>query len=448
MSGDRDISSTDQDHVIKMMLIDDDFLAKCIRKKLVPDYFSSLVRKNIVKLTMDFFFAYGKAPNDSIVELVSKFLKGRGKSEEQEKYDNFLVKIYMDDLSEKSEQYLLSNIGQFSEDRVIISATNSLLKLRERLDSRSGQYISLMRKAIVDIDAISGGSLIESILDDDIIDPSPVVTKFGMDSLDSVLGGGLKAGRFVILLGFLGRGKSWAVNHLAKMATRYGVSPLYIPIEMPNRTARLRFKMSFGGLTEKEIYENPGLARSATKRSLLKKSDLFILSDKEKEMSVDDIPSVVDEIRQKHNKHIKLILIDSADDMEPPKGKKYRDKIEGSTEKYTWLKNYAKDNDICIITTVQSQRRGGEKKWLDATTISDDITKARRATVGISLNVSMEEEKLGYCRIYLFKHTDGRVGTRIWVKQDFSIGQFVVDWGKYNPLLYKEMIKQAELLDT
>jgi len=441
-----EISEIDQDYVLFNMIEDTAFLSQCVRKKLHPEHFTSDIRRILAKLSIEFYLKYEKAPLENLLDLIDQYLINRGKEDETKAFHDEIDRIYRASYSEKSSRYILDRIEEFVKHRVIMAASNEILKLKERIGSKSDKILSIMRSVLLDTDQIEGKSAVESILDDSDIEPLKVVTRFNVPVIDNQLRGGLKLGDFAILLGYTNRGKSWAINHLAKMATRIGYSPLVMPIEMPNKKAKLRFHMSFSGMTESEVYSNRLEVKKRTKGSLLRKSNLFLLGEDEKEMSVDRLPAVLEEIRIKYGKEPKLILIDSADDMLPPSGVRYKEQLTETTAKYVWLKNFAKDNEICVVTTVQAQRRGETMYWLKASTVSDDINKARKATVGISLNANDIEDTLGYLRLFLFKNTDGKVGARAWIKTDFERGQFSIDNGRYNKLEYDELISAASKL--
>ena len=266
--------------------------------------------------------------------------------------------------------------------------------------------------------------------------------------IDKYLGGGLKVGSFTVLLAYTGIGKSWAAGHLCKIANRLGNSALYIPTEMANRTVRLRWKMQCSGFSQEDIFIRGGEVRTAVLLNARRGAQTYLITEEEKDLHVDDVPSIVSEIEEKFNDKIKLIVFDSLDETQTPKNFKSNEKIEKSTEKYTWFKNYLKDNSIAGATTTQAQRRGETARWLKASHVGDDINKIRKATIGISLNQSIAgEEDCDLMRVFIFKHTDGPAGAKAWVKRDLEFGQFVTDSGRYTDLRdYKETVieEQAE----
>jgi replicative DNA helicase len=241
-------------------------------------------------------------------------------------------------------------------------------------------------------------------------------------------------------------GKSWCINHLAKMAVRFGYSPLVVPTEMSNNSARLRFKMSFTGLTASEVFKAPAEVREQTASSMNKGADIYLLSEDEKSMRVDELPAIIEDTESKTGKKIDLVLFDSADDLLPPEGR-YKNSIESNTAIHTYLKNFAKDEDICVVTTAQVRREGEKKEWLGVSNVADNINKLRKATVGISINGVEREKKRHYYRIWLFKNTDGWEGAKVWCKRNFERGQFITRYGKFHPIAYKEMLDGEPILD-
>ena len=388
------LGKDDQDKVIFLMLNNTEFLGSCMRKKITENLFSSEIRKKMVKLITNFYHTYGKSPGNSIAEIINyEIQQKRIREENLEMYIAYLEK--MRDMLDHdiSSSYLLDQLDLFIKERVVHTTINNLSKLKDRFGIEPERFLDIMRKAVGETDSLVGKQMIEAFSEDPIVSPdSDIVTKFNIKPIDNALGGGLKKGMFVVLLAYLGVGKSWATIHLAKMATRLGQSPLIIPLEMPNKMLRTRLKMSFTGMTTAEINRSPTSAKNIIEESLIKKTEILILSEEESSFYVDGLSSVLDEIESKHFIRPKLILLDSADDMLPPRGEKYSSKIEKSTAIYTYLKNFAKDNDICIVTTTQAQRRGESKWWLTSGTVGEDINKVRRATVGISLNAIEREQ--------------------------------------------------------
>lgn len=357
-------------------------------------------------------------------------------------FETYLTKIFAIDDGAVNRKYLLDRLDWFIQRRLALGIINDLNKLKNRLDTNPDKIFDAMRNTLAEVDSAVGRQTIELFSEDREVDvKSDIVTRFDIDIIDRALGGGFQPPMLCVVQGYTNRGKTWVIAHLAKMAARYGESPLVIMNEMSNRMFKKRLKMCITGMTERELRDNPREAREQSKKSMLKRSEIVLLSDDEKGMHVDELPSVLSEIYDKTGRSLRLVLIDSADDMLPPRDETYHKSIERSTAKYVWLKNWAKDNDLCVITTSQAQRRGETKEWLTSGTIGDDINKVRKATLGISINANDDEVDKEMARILIFKATDGPVGAKCWIASDFGRGQLAIDCGRYNRLEYAEMLK-------
>ena len=443
------LDTDDQDRVIHLSILDTEFLGQAIRQKIEPRHFSSDVRQKVYKTSVEFYNNYGKAPGVDIVsEINSKIKRKKIREDDKDLFENYLLDVIS--IPEFPKRHIMDNLAFFTKTRIVRTLLNTLLKQQDRFEIDPEKSLIALREAVIEANSVAGRSGAESILYDPVenITQRDFVTRFGIAPIDQQLKGGLRVGNYVIILAYLGMGKSWCINHLAKMAVRFGNSPLVIPTEMANETARLRFRMSFTGLTTEQVFERPAEVRNQVAKSMLKGADIFLLSEEEKSMRVDELPAIIEDTEAKTGKEIKLILFDSADDLLPPDGH-YAKPIDANTAIHTFLKNYAKDENKCVVSTVQAQRIGGEKFWLNAANVSDNINKFRKATVGISINGKENEKKRWYYRMWLFKNTDGREGARIWARRDFERGQFVTRYSRYGGGMdnYTEWLEQQPIMD-
>ena len=421
MSSEINLDSKDQDRVLHFCFYSDDFISKCNRKGVSSDMFSSQIRKKIFDLVIGYYNKYGKAPKDDVIDLVTTELDEKKfiRKNEEDLFASKIEDILTLDCSSSSVAYLMDRMDEFIRKRVALNAARDITVLSNKPELDYNTILEVMDTAVRTVNSSTGSFMVESLIDDDDYDfSSDVVTRFNIKEFDDALGGGIRLSQFAVILGYTGRGKSWCVTHLSKISARYGITPLVISIEMNNRTLKKRLKMSMTGKTERQVYTDSTETKNIIKLSMVKNSNILILSDEEKGMRVDDLPSILKEVEERNGEKIPLIIFDSADDVLPPEGK-YRSRTEQLTEIYTYLKNYAKDNNVAIVTTTQAQRIGDKIEWLSSGNVGDDINKMRRATVGISINARENELKKGYARLYIFKQTDGPTGTKIWVKQNF-----------------------------
>lgn len=443
LSLDRD----DQDRIIYLCILDSKFLGQVMRQRLKSSHFASEVRQKTFSTLSEFYGKYEKAPGTDIIsEIERKIHSKRIKEEDQAMYEDYLMKIFS--IPAFSEELIKDRLDFFLKTRIASTLSNSLLKLQDYFTVDPDKALDLARDAIIEADSLTGRKGVESILFDPLegLRERDFLTKFGIDPIDKQLRGGLKKTNYVIIQGFTGMGKSWCINHLARMAVRFGNSPLVIPTEMSNYTAKLRFRQSFTGLTVKEALKRPEEVRKNTARSMTRGADIFLLSEEEKGMRVDELPAVLEDTESKTGKKIDLILIDSPDDLLPPNGR-YKNQLESNTAIHTYLKNFAKNEDRCVVGTAQVQRGGEKKEWLGASNVGDNINKIRKATVAISINGLNKEKERWLYRMWLFKNTDGMEGARVWARRDFQRGQFVTKYARYERSAYKDIIDNEPVME-
>lgn len=442
------LSGDEQDAVVFGILTNEEFVAQCQRRNIKPEYFTGESRQLVVSKAYGFYTKYQKPPADTILDLFSD--DKRRKKLRAEKHE--LVDLYLTELSSKQLKpnvYLLDRLDEFVRRRVAFTAATAIISKMGTVEYEPELIINTMRAALNELDECTCKSIADDMRDDELITQvGDIVTSFGIEAIDEPLGGGLHLGQFTVIQAFTSRGKSQSIIHLAKRAVRSGNSCLVVPTEMINRTWRRRWKQSVTGLTLTDLAAQPKFYQQQRQQVFRRHSSVYLLAEEEKSMAVDSLASVIDEIKQRDGREIKLILLDSADDMNPPKSelKNLREKIERSTATYTYLKNLAKDRNLCIVTTSQSQRGAAKRWWATADSIGDDINKVRKAHVGISLNAKDSELNKGYLRIMLFKHTDGPVGAKCWVKNAYDRGQFAYYSEPYVHELYNEIMKKEGVL--
>jgi replicative DNA helicase len=446
---DLSLSTDEQDVVIYKMIKDKDFLGNCYRRKIKPDYFAGDARQLVVGKAYDFYEKFKESPGEAILSLFDDSRKKKRIA--ADKYD--IVVSYIGELAdtaakaeENSNGYLVERLDEFVKRRIAFTASNDILARIGTAEYDPNIILDIMRNALDQLDECNCKMSAEDMREDELVTQTgDVVVNFGIPTLDNPLGGGLHLGQFIIIQAFTSRGKSQCIIHLAKRAVRSGNSCLVVPTEMSNRTWKLRWKSSVTALGTSELRNSPKEYQRMRKQVFMRKSSLYLLDEEEKSMSVDALGAVIDNIKQRDGREIKLLLLDSADDLRPP-GRPSRDKIENSTATYTFLKNFAKDRNICVVTTSQSQRAAAKRWWAGSDNIGDDINKVRKAHVGISINARDSELQKNYARLFLFKHTDGPVGAKCWIRNDYGRGQFGYYSQEYDHTAYKEIMKKEGIL--
>lgn len=433
------LTEVSQDQILKLMITNESFLAQLYRRKVKPGIFDSDVRKKLASMIFEFYLEYETAPGEDILAVIEIAVSEGTIREDRDLIEDYISRIMEIEIS--SLDFVFDQLDNFLKKQLALTTINSLIKLRERPYISPDKLFEVMSQAVLEATTTIGKQVIELISQDPEFEfRNKAFTRFGIPEMDEQIIMG--AGTFAVILAYTNIGKSWCLTHLAKMATMQGVSCLYIPTEMSNITCRFRFKMALSAMGKVDISNDPGSAKEKINNAMIKNSEIMLISEEEKGMAVDELPRIIEEVETKLGKKLNLILLDSAAEMLPPRGQ-YKTKIEASTATYTYLKNLAATEELCIITTHQATREGHDADWLAANHVSSDINLIRKATLGISLNATEEEIQKNFRRLYVFKNTDGPVGSKYWVRQDLGRGQFRVDSGAYVKKQYTEMVKKS-----
>jgi KaiC/GvpD/RAD55 family RecA-like ATPase len=443
-----DFIEEDQDFVISQLIFNTDFLLKCKRKGLEPDLFTGEIRRQLVDYIFEFHDKYKEAPQLQVQEILDGTTNGfrtKLRSEDIDGMADFISNLTFIQSTPGKVKRLYDRLAQFVDKRIIYTTISNLNKAKDRLDGSPEALREIVDDASRKLAISSSMESTLGLFDEDDFEQEAWLTRFNINAIDSAYGGGLSAPNLVVLQGFTGRGKTWSICHLTKMGLRLGNDAVVLVTEMNAKKFLTRMRTSLTGMTWKEYQEDKFAAWEIMKKSLVRGSQLHLISDAvklDKDFTIDSLAGMVEEIEEKTKKDQKLILIDSPDDMEPPKGEIYRSPIEKSKAIYTWLRNYSQDKNKLVIVTSQSQRRSETLLWTTSGNIGDDLNKVRRATLGISINGYKSEVEAGFIRLLVFKNTYGPEMKAAWIETDFNRGMFRKDDGEIKGLSIEDYKKK------
>ena len=427
-----DFSDSEQNRVISELVFNTEFLQRCIRKGLEPDLFTSELRQIVASYTFEYFRKYKEAPDESILDILSGSSNGMrtvAREEDLEDLELLLGQIVNTTNSPGVVKRMFDKISAFIDKRIIHTTITRLNKAKDRIDGSPESLKKIVEDASRRLGITSCENSTLGIFDETDFSQEPWLTRFNIREIDNAYGGGFSSPNLVIIQAFTGRGKTWSICHLGKVGLRLGNDVIALVTEMNAKKFLTRMRQTLTGMSLMEQRENINLARQRIEKSLVRGSLFHLVSDQVKmdsDFRIDRLRDIVDDIQERRGKEQKIILIDSPDDMEPPADVTYNPHkaIEKSKAIYTWLRNYSQEEDKLIVVTSQSQRVAETRLWTTSGNIGDDINKARRATLGISINGYKNEVEAGFVRLLVFKNTYGPDMKAAWVETDFDRGMF------------------------
>lgn len=422
--------SATQDKVLRLLLMDTKFVQN-VRHFLRPQYFSSEILRKLSQGVFDFYDTYAVAPNfEQLDGIFASMVESNQISEDEiDVYLSYVDRLMFDvktDLVVK--EFLTDNLMEFAKRSVVDALVKAVEKERKAGKDSNALYKYVMA-AVEEFSSITSGSTVVAFSDVPLDVGSDVVSCFNVPPIDDQLGGGLQRGLFYIVLGYTGAGKTWTLVHLGKMAVRFGFLVLHVVVEISNKVVKKRYRMAMSGKSVKELSREYKYVGEMVKKSMVKKSNILFVDEEEKSESVDSLKKVVNDVVRKYGRKPDIILIDSAEDYTPPTGKKYSDKFDAIEATFMYCKNFARENDVAVVTTVQAVRKGETSRWLTSHSVAGYIAKARKAIVGISINGYPVEKAEGFYRLLVFKNSEGEEGAKAWVKRDLKHGQMVLESG-------------------
>jgi replicative DNA helicase len=91
------------------------------------------------------------------------------------------------------------------------------------------------------------------------------------------------------------------------------------------------------------------------------------------------------------------------------------------------LRGLASELNAALIAPSQTSKVAVGKKWVTRREVSEDFSKVMNTDYFITYSQTDREEKLGMARLLVDKAREEKGGQRIWVLQNYAIGQFCID---------------------
>lgn len=442
------INPTEQDEYIVKMFGDEDFALKCHRHGLKAELFAGRPRQATVREIYHNLNSYSTSGNLTMDNL-RILLRNRSIPQQQkDEINDFLTQLETDStIKTSSNGYYAERLDYFVTTRTVKLIQDMLITAPPEANAK--QVVKQIEEIITEYRGAQIPGSGTRLRTAKLVNLPPVVSRFNIKPLDYALGvgedrGGIREGDLAMLLGYTGTGKSWCMIHLGKHALLRGQSVLLLSTELGRDPIINRFAQNFYGITRKEYMaqRHKLVQGNQWKSHFAKHSELIIYGLDEWSLGADSLEALWQENCDRIERKIGLVLVDSADELTPPSyAQRSTREYDRQGATYEVLRNFAEKQQVGIVATAQTNRKGGDRFWLDSRVVADSHKKSMKAQIGISINASEAELKLGYVRFWVWKYTHGEAGTRLWVQHRYDVGQLHIESGYYN----KEQYDQAVL---
>jgi replicative DNA helicase len=444
-----ELSQHIQDCFVLLAITDKKFLSLA-RPVIKPEYFSSSVTEQIIKLCYSFYDQFKEPPKDHLHDELKRFFE-RKPNEEKEFYTTYLEKL--NTLSVTNKDYVLSRIGDFVKTREFEASAIKFVELVEKSkfnEAKDIMYSTLKNdfrpeQAGLDYTKQFPPTYYKDLDEDEFLIPT------GIPHLDRLIGG-YKRGKFICFLGGMKGSKSWACIHTAKQGLIKGLKILHLTHEMSAEEVEQRYDMSLGGLVSTRQPADVRLTYRDetgvidTRRTETRKVDTVYNLRKTKKVrttikrfggrllivkypmgtcSMADITRYLDHAETFDDFIPDIIINDYIDIMKLPLGDSasLRDRLNRS---YIEHKQLADERNILIVTVSQTNKEGRRKRKGSHKDIAEDIRKLANVDMLISLAQTDEMKEEQIMQVWIVGARSGRDECGCLISQNLEIGQFCI----------------------
>jgi len=420
------------------------FIKGLVPLKSYDPYFRRLAEK-----ATDYHNRYKKAPGEHTLDLIDELKESYG--DEADIYEQIFESI----LASKDSinvQFIVDQAQKFVRYQQIRSTVGDVIEVLNHqkegfITEAEGMLDSCLKRTSTLFDR---GTLLtdhrESLkfLDEEV---SSFPT--GIHCFDKY-GLGPARGTLHMFMALPGRGKTWWLTHLGKMAMMNRLKVVHISLEMSETALCKRYIQSFfsisksdaqvahllfdhgeGGLDFQPVFlDRPSLKDENIREVLESKLERFV---NRPPVIIKQFPTgslTIGELEAYLNRLESLgtipdlLIVDYPDIMKIDSA----DPRRSIGQLIVNLRGIAVSRNIAIAAVTQSNRQGVSARTIKEDHASEDFSKVMTADTLISYNQTEIEKELGLARLFAIKGRDSEVDKfTVFISQNYSIGQFVVD---------------------
>lgn len=424
--------------------------ATIIRGHVDSELFESSVYRKIAELASGYLDSYGEPVGQHLPDLLEDVLNGDDPRKAR-LYRNTILHLKGMFDEGLNEEYCLSQLTGFvrsqSLKRAIMQAAEAAqsndIDGAERAfnDYWRGEYTAFHPGLF-----LSDSSNLASFLYASSFETIPT----GIPYLDTT-SFGLEPKTVLTVVAPTGRGKTWALVHLGKMAAIHRKKVLHISLEMDDEKVKARYVQSYLAIAkrqaEQEItrFETQDGAVSKFKSATVKRPTLrdpkiaTVIVDRAKKiqrqmslivksfptnsLTIKGLESYLDSLDRHYHFQPDVVLID------------YLDLMRVSTEAlrldlnqlFKDFRRVCGERNIAGGTASQTNRTGEGARVVTLKHLAEDYSKAQTSDRVLTYNQTAHEKKRGLARLYVAKNRDEEDSGLVIVSQNYHTGQFCLD---------------------
>lgn len=366
-----------------------------------------------------------------------------------------------------NREYVLTQAKAFSRfQRLRRGVTEAIDQLRSNDEVGVNAAEAALRDAMKDSVELFDAGIIMSNAKQSLsfLDETTPAFPTGIRELDMYEQGPAR-GQLCLLIAPYGKGKSWWLQHLAKIGILHGLRVAYITLEMSERLVAQRMIQSLFAVGKRdetitryalqqdelgrlisfdrvEIKNRPYLRDPGIRPKLEKKLELLrrrppmvVKGFPTGSLSVRQLEGYFDGLESSMGFIPDLVLIDYADLMDVDM-KNMRVSL-GNV--YKGIRGLAQKRNCAVASCSQSNKDGWDAKTIKGKHVAEDASKMGTIDVGITYNQTEAEHKLGLARLYVDKGRGDVDRYSVLISQAYGIGQFCLESCKMNSDYFEQI---------
>jgi len=409
--------------ILKLMIIDDVFMIKCVQN-LKEEYFNDKYLTWTFRTIVNYWDTYKKSPSISTLEN-----EARKNDPETQKYYFDTLKAILN-VNDIDEGYMRRELTGFVRRNIFVDAFKraaTLYNAKNTYDAYNFTKDKMDELTQVNLteDDIASFKNIDIYMNEERRRRDTSVPT-GISAIDEAMQGGLAKGALSVLLSSTNSGKSMSLINMIYHAIMAGKKIVFVEHEDQRNPTMLRIISRFTGIPYNKLMCSPDVLSGAEKdkiQACKDKLDEFLVV---KFMYGSDVyvEDVVNWLKLKKKEFNFDMFVDDY-------GQFIRTKQKFEAERMTQmavhkiLKQTALELDIAVLTCAQGTREAQKisKKgtdYLRSTDLSECFDIARRADNVITLNRSDEQAQRNELIYYLEKQRHGIRGIAVKCFSDYT----------------------------
>lgn len=394
-----------------------------------PSYFLNTAEAHLVSLAGRFWERYKQVPSDVVMTRLIKSALSKKiiRADEKDEVVEAFRRLRKEDLSDRD--YVIDEVASFARHQAIIAAMEKSLPAMEDHDF---DVVEKYMTAAFQVGANDGSEGHDVAADIEARSKRRADIKAGVivpaistgsTEFDKKLGGGFRRKEMAVLLGPAKGGKSFGLMNFGVNAQLQKYNVLYITLENSVEVTTDRIDAYLSGFETNRLEDHITDVETKVIKRLTGVGVMKVHEYPTGAFSPRDLRRLIEHYKARGTV-FDMVVVDYWDIMAPDRT--YRDDaIRESASIGMGLRALAKDENVAVVTAVQSNRKGFEAETAEAHHVAEDFNKVRLADVMFSISKTKEEAANGEARIFMAAVRNQESGEVINIEQDLARATFI-----------------------